>query len=116
MRPFSFIEGLVNAQSKYLQINVTNQVLCLSSFNFGVFYVNMFVVFLFSTKCTCSGLLKFFNDIAHAWWRNREIKIHMVFPKVCYTCSALHDKTCNRDRIARLPAPCPSHKNFNVKT
>ena len=27
-----------------------------------------------------------------------------------------HNKTCHRDRIARLTAPCPSHKNFNVKT
>ena len=26
------------------------------------------------------------------------------------------NKTCHRDRIARLTAPCPSHKNFNVKT
>ena len=25
------------------------------------------------------------------------------------------NKTCHRDRIARLTAPCPSHKNFNVK-
>ena len=24
-------------------------------------------------------------------------------------------KTCYRDRIARLTAPCPSHKKFNVK-
>ena len=27
----------------------------------------------------------------------------------------VHNKTCHRDRIARLTAPCPSHKNFNVK-
>ena len=26
-----------------------------------------------------------------------------------------YNKTCHRDRIARLTAPCPSHKNFNVK-
>ena len=25
------------------------------------------------------------------------------------------NKTCHRDRIARLTVPCPSHKNFNVK-
>ena len=25
------------------------------------------------------------------------------------------NKTCYRDRIARLTAPCPSHKKFNVK-
>ena len=25
------------------------------------------------------------------------------------------NKTCHRDRIARLTAPCPSHKNFNAK-
>ena len=25
------------------------------------------------------------------------------------------NKTCHRDRIARLTAPCSSHKNFNVK-
>ena len=25
------------------------------------------------------------------------------------------NKTYHRDRIARLTAPCPSHKNFNVK-
>ena len=25
------------------------------------------------------------------------------------------NKTCHRDRIARLTAPCPSHKNFKVK-
>ena len=25
------------------------------------------------------------------------------------------NKTCHRDRIARLTAPCPSHKNFNGK-
>ena len=25
------------------------------------------------------------------------------------------NKTCHRDRIARLTASCPSHKNFNVK-
>ena len=25
------------------------------------------------------------------------------------------NKTCHRDRIARLTAPGPSHKNFNVK-
>ena len=28
----------------------------------------------------------------------------------------LTNKTCHRDWIARLTAPCPSHKNFNVKT
>ena len=27
----------------------------------------------------------------------------------------LTNKTCHRDRIARLTAPCPSHKNFNIK-
>ena len=28
----------------------------------------------------------------------------------------MRNKTCHRDRIARLTAPCPSHKkNFNVK-
>ena len=26
-----------------------------------------------------------------------------------------NNKTCHRDRIARLTAPCPSHINFNVK-
>ena len=26
------------------------------------------------------------------------------------------NKTCHRDRIARLTAPCPSHKNLNCKT
>ena len=26
-----------------------------------------------------------------------------------------NNKTCHRDRIARLTAPCPSQKNFNVK-
>ena len=25
------------------------------------------------------------------------------------------NKTCDRDGIARLTAPCPSHKKFNVK-
>ena len=25
------------------------------------------------------------------------------------------NKTCHRDRIARLTAPCPSHKKLNVK-
>ena len=25
------------------------------------------------------------------------------------------NKTCHRDRIAHLIAPCPSHKNVNVK-
>ena len=25
------------------------------------------------------------------------------------------NKTCYRDRIGRLKAPCPSHKNLNVK-
>ena len=26
----------------------------------------------------------------------------------------MSNKTCHRDRIAHLTAPCPSHKNFNV--
>ena len=25
------------------------------------------------------------------------------------------NKTCHRDRIARLTAPCPSHKKFNIE-
>ena len=29
---------------------------------------------------------------------------------------AKHTKTCHRDRIAHLTAPCPSHKNFNLNT
>ena len=36
-----------------------------------------------------------------------------------FECKAEHigrwNKTCHRDRIARLTAPCPSHKNVNVK-
>ena len=30
--------------------------------------------------------------------------------------SHVYNKTCHRDRIARLTASCPSHKNFDVKT
>ena len=44
-------------------------------------------------------------------------KFQNIFIKVYHTeiQTPEFNKICHRDRIARLTAPCPSHKNLNVK-
>ena len=43
------------------------------------------------------------------------VPIRMAWVTIYLFIEKKYNKTCHRDRIARLTAPCPSHKNFNVK-
>ena len=51
--------------------------------------------------------------------KSTNIYLHQYIIFTRLTCTQLNqgsdDKTCHRDRIARLTAPCPSHKKLNVK-
>ena len=52
------------------------------------------------------------NDGVEAEIKAREVaKVMTQSEKVVFI-----NKTCHRDRIARLTAPCPSHKKHNVRT
>ena len=47
---------------------------------------------------------------------NTNLFLNVPFFVSGYPGPEIINKTCHRDRIARLTAPCPSHKTFNVKT
>ena len=43
------------------------------------------------------------------------VPIRMAWVTIYLFIEKKYNKTCHRDRTARLTAPCPSHKNFNVQ-